>query len=188
MDIISDYIYFFAAGALLGAAAVGATNATRALLGVSRIINAGLENIAPAQAAHRFHHGGVAELTRYLVRLTVVLAVLTGGTALAIALAPEFWLQLAFGSEYSDFGSLVQWWAGIHFLYALVVGLNTGLFAMERTKAILFSSVLSATLGLAFAYALIIEFELNGVLAGIFAMVFIRLCTLMVALYSHLSK
>ncbi len=188
MDMILDYVYFVVAGALLGAAAVGAANATRSLLGVSRIVNAGLENIAPARAAERFHQGGVHALVRYLTGLTTVITVMTAGVTLAIALLPEFWLRLAFGEEYAGYDNLVWWWAAIHFLYAAMVLLNTALFAIERTKAMFVASVLSSAAGIAGAYAIVTMFGLNGMLAGIFAMSLIRVGVLAIALFRQIAQ
>lgn len=188
MDMILDYVYFVVAGALLGAAAVGAANATRALLGVSRIVNAGLENIAPARAAERFHENGVHALVRYLAGMTTLLTIMTAGVILVIALAPEFWLRLAFGPEYAGYDNLVWWWSAIHFLYAAMVLLNTGLFAIERTKAMFVASVLSAATGIAGAYAIVTMFGLNGMLAGIFAMSLIRVGVLAIALFRQIAQ
>ena len=66
MNLASKHVFFAVAGALLGASEVGAINATRALLGVTRVVSFGLGNIVPTRAAHHFHEAGVAALTRYL--------------------------------------------------------------------------------------------------------------------------
>ena len=183
----SGNILFIVAGTLLGASAVGALNATRTLLGVTHVVIFGLENIVPPRAAHRFHVAGVAALTLYLGRVTALVVVMTASIALVAATVPEFWLRLAFGSEYTGFGYLVQWWAVTYLLFALSMPLRVGLFAIERTKAIFIASLLSTSFGVAGAYGLVTQFELIGVVAGFLVMNLIRNSTLAISLFRQLN-
>ena len=187
-DMILDYIYFSVAGAILGPAAVGAVNASRALIGVFRIVTAGSDLVLQAQAPRRYHEGGVHALVRYLTKMAVFLAVLAVGMTLVIVPVPEFWLRVAFGAEYAGYGNLVLWWTVIHLLYIGVSLLTAGLFAIERTKAMFVGSVLAALCGMAGAYPMVTLFGLNGVLAGIFAMAILRFGVLPIALYRNISR
>ena len=170
MSMASANLLFIAAGAFLGASAVGALNAARTLLGVTNIVFFGLDNIVPAQAARRFHEAGIGALNQYLGRLTILVGALTSSIVIVAAVMPEFWLRLAFGPEYSGFGYLVQWWAVVILVYAPNVPLRAGLLAIERTKAIFFASLFSTLFVCASAYSLVTQFELIGVVVGMIAM------------------
>lgn len=176
-------------GAVLGASAVGALNAARSLLGISRIVIFGLSNIAGARAARVYHLMGVGELRRYILRLTTGLSASVIGLGVVASAAPEFWLRLAFGAEYSGFGFLVQWYAVIWVLIALIVPLEAGLTAIERTKAIFFpSSLLATAFGVTMAYTLVTHYGLVGVAAGIVVMIVIRNVSLAVSLFRQMSR
>ncbi len=187
MNLASEHVFFVVAGAFLGASAVGALNATRALLRVTHVVFFGLGHIAPTRAAQHFHEAGVAALTRYLGRVTILLVILTGGIVITAAAAPEFWLRLTFGPEYAGFGYLVQWWAVAHLLFAFNMPLRAGLLAIEHTKAIFIASLLSASFGLAFAYGLVTQIGAIGVIAGFIVTTVIRNSTLAISLFRQLN-
>ncbi len=90
----------------------------------------------------------------------------TAGIGIVAAVAPGFWLNLAFGSEFAGFGYLVQWWALIYLLTALSMPIVTGLTAIERTRAFFVASLLTSVFGLAFAYELVSRFEILGIVGG----------------------
>ena len=188
MTLLIGRLLFFVAGALLGASAVGALNATRTLLGVTRIVRFGLDNIVPARAAQRFHEAGVASLTQYLVKVTTLLVVLTGSIVFVIAVAPEFWLRLAFGSEFASFGSLVQWWAVSNLVVAPYVALRAGLLAIEHTKVFFVASILCTLFVLASAYGLVTQFQLIGVVAGHIITGLLRNSTLAISFFRRLGQ
>lgn len=188
INLASASIFFIVAGTVLGTAAVGALNATRTLLGVTRIVFFGLGNIAETRAARHFHQAGTAALTRYLGRLAILLLVLTGGIVIILAAAPEFWLRFAFGSEYAGFGYLVQWWAVIHLIIALDLPLRAGFFAIERTKAVFIASLLPMSFALASAYGLVTYLESIGVVVGSLITILVRSGTLAISLYGQMSR
>ena len=183
----SNDIFFIVAGALFGASAVGALNASRTLLNVSQIVFFGLTNVAQTQAARRFDEAGIAALTRYLGRLTVLVGGLTSCIAIAAAVAPEFWLRFAFGSEYIGFGYLVRWWAVIVLFRALGLPLRIGLIAIERTKPFFTALVLTTGFSVVFAYAIVTHLELVGVVTGILIASLIRNGVLAHSLYRELG-
>ena len=183
----SGSIYFVIAGALLGASAVGVLKATQTLLRVSNIVFFGFDNFAPVHAARHYHEDGATALTRYLWRLAAAVLVLTCGIAIATAVAPEFWLGIAFGSEYAGYGYLVQLWAVTYLILAFNIPLRAGLCAVERTKSIFVASLLSSLFAGASAYVLVAQFELIGVIVGILATYGIRNCSLAISLFRWLS-
>ena len=187
MGWASSNAFIVAAGALLGASAVGAVRAAQTLLGPTHIVLLGLSNIAPVRAARAYHEAGVPALTRYLRRVAIFIGVATAGIGGVAAIAPEFWLNLAFGPEYAGFGYLVQWWAVIYLLTALAMPISTGLSAIERTRAFFVASLLTSVFGLAFAYELVSRFEILGIVGGYVVTGLIRNGTLLASLLHWLK-
>ena len=68
MQWTTGNLFIVAAGAMLGASAVGALRAAQNLMGVTHILFMGLENVVPIQAARHFHDGGKKALVEYLNR------------------------------------------------------------------------------------------------------------------------
>lgn len=181
-------IFFIVAGAVLGASAVGALNATRTLLGITRIVFFGLGNIAETRAARHFHQAGVAALARYLRRLTILVCVLTSSIIVVVAAAPEFWLRFSFGSEYAGFGYLVQWWAVSHLIHASSVPLRAGFFAIERTRALFIATLVATLLALASVYGLVTYLGLIGVIISFIITGIIRNSMLAISLYGQMRR
>ncbi len=167
LQFSSSYLFIFAAGALLGPAAVGALRAAQNLMGAVHVITMGLENIVPAMASRRYHRQGVAGLLNYVQNVA-----LTGGTvALVIAIMigsfPAFWLGLVFGDEFVGFEGLVRWFAVIFVLDFFQVPLQAALRAVEDTVPIFLASVFSTFVAIAIAYPLIRAFGTTGAAMGI---------------------
>jgi O-antigen/teichoic acid export membrane protein len=154
------------AGAMVGAAAVGALRAARVIVGVTHIFLMGFENVIPIQAAQRFSAAGKAGLTRYLWRYGVVSCVGVGLILLVLAAVPDFWLTLFYGDEFDGQGHLVQWWAAIYFLLFLGKAPMHGLRAMEHTQPIFWQNVVLAVVSIALCYPLIETLGIIGVVAG----------------------
>jgi O-antigen/teichoic acid export membrane protein len=119
-------LFVVAAGALLGAWAVGALKAAQNLTGVAHILFLGLENIVPARAARLFRNNGKQALRGYLWRVIIYGELVTGGIAGVMFVAPEFWLALVFGDEYRGYGYLLQWCAIINLMVFLGFPLRAG--------------------------------------------------------------
>jgi len=187
MSWTSGNAFIVAAGALLGVSAVGGVRATQTLLGPVHVVLLGLENIAPIRAARAYHEAGVPALTRYLGRVAIFLGVATAGIGIVAAVAPGFWLNLAFGPEYAGFGYLMQWWAVIYLIMALNMPLRTGLSAIEKTRGIFVASLLTSVFAFVFAYGLVSRFEMLGIVGGSVIMGLIRSGILALSLSSWLK-
>ena len=159
-------MYMFAAGAMLGAAAVGAIRAAQNLVGVCHILTHGLSNIVPVGAARRFGTDGYQSLINYLKRFTTFGALAIGTIVFTGAVAAEYWLDLIYGHEYAGFGYIVQWWAAVYFASFLTLPLTFGLQAMEQTKAIFYGQMMGGIVSVILVYPLISNLGVVGVMMG----------------------
>ena len=160
-------VFFIVTGALLGTSAVGGMKAAQTLVGVTHILLFGLENIAYTRAARYLFESGPNGLVAYLRRLA-----LFGGAAMAImlaivAVAPEMWLNLVYGEEYTGQGFVIQWWVFIYVLFFIGIPIKVGLHAIEHTRPIFFAMLNSALVGLLAAYPMIHAFGVPGAMVGI---------------------
>ncbi len=171
---------------MLGASAVGAVKAAQNLMGPTHILFQGLENIVPIRAARIYHEGGRSALSRYLKRVIVTSGIVTLVAALIVAIAPEFWLNVVFGTQYSGYGFLLQWYALIYLLVFIGVPLGSGLRACEETQTIFRSYVWMTLFSLLATYPAVKFMALNGVMIGILIVNSIHIGTLMFG-YSKLK-
>lgn len=163
---VRSQIFFVATGAMLGASAVGALRAAQTLMGITHVVVMGLENVVPVRAARHFHVGGAQALKQLVIRVGYLgeLFVLTLG--IVVFMAPDFWLSLAYGDQYTDYGFLLQWIVIVELFYFPVLPITAGLRALENTRYIFLASVLSATTAVVSAYPLLVYAGLTGAVAG----------------------
>ena len=178
-------LFIIAAGALLGASAVGALKAAQNLMGVVHILFMGLENIVPARAARHFHEGGKNALYGYLKRVTLLGGGATAVAAAVAASAPDFWLGLVFGDQYIDYGYLLRWWAVINLVGFLDVPLRSGLRAIEDTRSIFRAHLWGTLFSLVAVYPMVDSFGLVGAIVGVFLVVVLVRCLLARAAVRH---
>jgi O-antigen/teichoic acid export membrane protein len=158
--------FYIVAGALLGASAVGALRAADTLIGVTNIVVKGLDNVVPVRAARHFHVGGVEALKRFIIKVGFFGELFVVVAMIAVFVAPEFWLWLAFGDEYIGYGFLLRWTAAVQLFYFPVLPITASLRALESTRHIFFASAVSAATAVVCAYPLITIAGVTGAAAG----------------------
>ncbi len=171
-------LFFAAAGAMLGASAVGALKAAQNLMGVTHILFQGLENVVPIRAARHFHEGGKKALVEYLKRVTAFGGGATVVVAVIAAIAPDLWLGLVFGDQYVGYGYLLRWWAGIYLLIFLTSQLRWSLRAIEQTRVIFWAQFWNALLSIVVVYPLVDLYGLSGVVGGTLITILVLISTM----------
>lgn len=160
-------LYLVVAGALLGAAAVGAVRATQNLVGACHVLKLGLENVVPIRASEHYKDGRMPALVRYLKHVSLF----SGGAVvlflLIVAIAPKFWLNLIYGQTYAEYSYLVTWWAVIYLLSFFHTPLQFGLRAVEDTRAIFQAQAILAVWTVISVYPMIQHLGIVGAMAGI---------------------
>jgi len=170
-------LFIIAAGALLGASAVGALRAAQNFMGLVHILFMGLDNIVPARAARHFHVEGKKALGNYLKRVTLYGGGATVAIGAIVSIVPELWLGLVFGTEYEGYGYLLQVFAVFYVLVFLSLPITAGLKAMEQSRTIFLSQKWSAIFSVLAAYSLTKHFGLAGVMTGLVMASLIRALT-----------
>jgi O-antigen/teichoic acid export membrane protein len=188
MQWTTGNLFIIAAGALLGATAVGALRAAQSLMGVVHILFLGLENVVPVRAAKHFHEKGKKALSGYLKRVTWYGASATAAIAVIAAATPELWLQLVFGSDYQGYGFMLQFYAVSYVVGFLTLPLRAGLRAIEHSQTIFWSYLLVTLFSVLAAYPLTEHFGIAGVIGGMLSVGFIQLLSLWFGFTKRLKK
>jgi O-antigen/teichoic acid export membrane protein len=180
--------YTFVAGSMIGAAGVGAIRATYNLLGLSNILTMGLENVVPPGAARRLRQGGKPLFLRYLRHVTLLGSCVVGAVSVIASAAPEFWLNLVYGKDYSGNGNLVVWWSVCYLIHFLAQQIGIGLRTIERTKSIFWAQFVTTIISVVSVYPLIYYFGLIGVMIGFLTITAVRAAILAYGFFNHLQK
>jgi len=167
-------LFVVAGGAMIGAAAVGTVRAAQNLVGMCHILILGLENVVPVRAAQRLHTRGVLPMVDYFKKVTLLGGGVVGFIVIVMGIAPEFWLNLFYGSEYAGQGYLVQLWCAVYFISFLSVVPNFGLKTMEDTRSLFVAFMASAVFSVVSIYPLISWLGVAGIVIGSFFVAFIR--------------
>jgi len=154
------------AAAVLGAASVGYLRAAQNLFAVTQVVFLALNNVLPRQAASRFHHGGRNDLIRYLKKSAWVCFLFTFPVVVILAVAPEFWLGLVYGQQFTGYGYIFKWLALSYLLTSLTLPLQVGLGAIEFTHPFFWTSMTTAFISLSLSVPLVNALGLHGVLFG----------------------
>lgn len=166
MEWTSSYLFLMAAPIYFGAVAAGALRSAQNIVGVAHIWFLGLENVVPAETARTLHNKGIQAAEKYIMRILMVWGTITGLFVLMVGAAPNFWLRLAYGSKYLEYGHLLRLY-GILYLLAFFGGpLRASLQALEFTAPIFWSYCVMTVFSLIFAVPFVKWFGLAGVIIG----------------------
>lgn len=135
----------------------------------------GLENIVPVRAARHVHIGGKKALLHYLKQVALFGGGATVTISAVMAIAPELWLRLVFGTEYQGYGGLLQGFAAIYILIFAIFVLKAGLKAIEQNRAIFMAAIWASLFSVPAAFPLTEHFGLAGVIGGIVTIFLIQL-------------
>ena len=185
---LSGNIISFATGAVLGTAAIGAVHSSYTILGLGHIVHFGLANVTLVRASALYHGGGVAAMMPFLWRIGWLLFGLSAALSLVAAVAPRFWLELFLGPDYGPYGHLLVWWAVIVVIESVVLPLESGLRAMERTRPAFMAELWRLLAAVVLLYPLITWFGLGGVMACFLSLALVRSLSLSIALHRCLRR
>lgn len=163
---ISGQFYFFVVAALLSPAATGALAASRNLLGFAHIFLLSLENFVPSLATQRLLSGGLPAMTRWIGRFRLALATTMGLYCLGVAIFAEPLMTLLFGAQYSGTGMVVALLAVVNFLVALNRPSMFGLRALDQSRWIFYSHLISSVVTLVISVPLVEAAGLLGAAVG----------------------
>lgn len=163
----SGNFFIVSLGALVGTGAVGALRAAQNIMGVTHILFQGLENIVPAGAARNLQVGGKVAMQTYLWKATLLCTGATALFCLIVAVAPDWFFTLFYGSGYTGYGYLLWWFVPIYLLISIGLPLRAGLRALAQTRPIFVAYVVMTTFAVLSASFLVNRFSISGALVGI---------------------
>ncbi len=166
MQWISGNFYLVIAGGLLGPVAVGGVKAAQNIIGVTHVLFQAMENFAPSRAAKELSSGGIAAMSAYLRKLTLVGTSATTAVALIAFSIPTILLSLLYGPESGEYAYVLRWFCLVYIFSFLAMPVSSGLRALEKTKPLFYSVFFVGVFSLLSAYPLIHYFKLHGLMAG----------------------
>jgi O-antigen/teichoic acid export membrane protein len=169
----SSNVFVIAAPVYYGAAAAGVLKASQNLMGPANVWFLGLENVVPAETARRLHGGGVHSMLAYTRSILLKWGGVTLLFALAMAMAPGFWLRLAYGPQMAQYGYILRLYALFYVILFTGGPLRAGLLALEFTGPVFWSYLAMTGFAIAFAFPLARWLGLSGALVGAIAAQFL---------------
>lgn len=184
---VSGNSFIVAAGTILGTTAVGALKASQNVVGITHIILQGLNSIVPSQASKHLVSSGKFQMETYLKKTFLYGSALAVIILVPIGLFPKFFLRIFYGSNFVEYGWVIQWYVIIYVLMFLALPFRYGLRTLETTKPIFIGYVLSGLSGLILSSPMVRRFGLLGVMIGLIFMTLIQFLSLSIA-YSRIRK
>jgi O-antigen/teichoic acid export membrane protein len=166
MGWLAGNVFQFAAGALLGPAAVGMIKAAQTLMGLVQLVYFGISGVAPAEASRAFVASGTIGLSRYLRRVAGAGVAISCAVTLLLLVAPQFWLDLLFGAGYETQRSIIFWLGVVQALLFVEFPASIGLRTLQRTYPIWQATRLAGAYAILVAYPAVAILGLHGVVLG----------------------
>jgi O-antigen/teichoic acid export membrane protein len=163
----SGNLFTIVAPLFLGAAAAGVMRACQSITNMTNIWLQGLENSLPTEASRKRKEGGAVGLRRYVVHSGAILGIVTAAVALVVAIAPEFWLHILYGSHMQGYGFVLRAYALLSVGIVLTLPLRAALRALEDTSPILSGYAATTIYSLLAAPLLARKVGLSGVAWGL---------------------
>ena len=158
-----EQLIWIIVGVELGNEAIGGLRAGQYLLGLTHFIVLAMENFIPRTAAEDLRVSGTAGLKSYLYRQSALLGGAMCGLAVLIAIYAEQLLTLVFGAPYAVFADVTRIFAVVYVATVLRPIWSHYLRAIEETRSIFRSFLVSSIVGLALIYPLMTQFGVVGV-------------------------
>ncbi len=174
MRWVSESMFTIFAGILLGASAAGALKACQTIMGVTHIMFFALNNIALVKASKAVMSGGLESLGRFLTRLGMVTCGVTFLFALVVVIFPGYLLTTIYGPEYEPFVWALRGFAGVYFLRAMKLPLETGLKALEYTNPLFVANATAMIFSLIAANLVVGWYGIYGAVYGMLFMEIIK--------------
>jgi O-antigen/teichoic acid export membrane protein len=184
----SGNLFILVSPLFLGAVAAGVMRACQSVTNMTNIWFQGLENSLPSEASKTRKTSGVAGLRRYILRSSTILGLATSAVVLVVAVAPEFWLRIIYGSHLQGYGYVLRAYALLSLGIVLTLPLRAGLRALEDTSPILWGYIVTSVYSLISAPLLAKLLGLRGVAWGAVGTQLILIPILLLALKKRLKN
>ena len=184
----SGNLFGIVAPLFLGAVAAGVMRACQSITNITNVWLQGLENSLPTEASRTMRQGGPNSLRRYLKNSGILLMVFTGAAALAVVVAPEYWLKVIYGEHLHGYGFFLRAYALLSVAVVATLPLRAGLRALEQTRPILIGYIATTVYSIIAAPLFAKLYGLSGVAWGLVGTQFVLLPVLFIALRNRLRS
>jgi O-antigen/teichoic acid export membrane protein/RIO-like serine/threonine protein kinase len=164
-----EYITYWLAAAIGGAAVTGAYAACMNIVNLASPLMVGITNTVMPKSVMAWKHGGGPGLRHQSIRSSALIVALVVPLILTAMLAGETVMRFLFGAEFDGLGHILT--VLVAALSARTLGLpaSNALAAMERTRAIVTLDMLEGVLTLGLIWILMTELRLPGAAYGLLA-------------------
>jgi len=133
----------FIAAAFAGTAGVALLEAPRLLVAPLQTISQGAGNLTFPRAARHFAEGGTTGMLRFLRPVSLLWAVSFITYSAVLAVAPAFWIRLAYSGKYEGGTSILLIWCAANAVMGLRVLPSTALRVMRRLDLTMVSNLVA---------------------------------------------
>ncbi|MEL6864886.1 MAG: hypothetical protein AAFP19_10715, partial [Bacteroidota bacterium] len=164
----SGNLFVLAAGAILGAVAIGAIRMVQNIMGLLHVLFLTMENVIPVKAAAHYREAGFAGLSRYLITVSWQMGLGILLLLSFVALFAPYLIGFLYGEEYVAYAFVLLGYCLIYILIFIGHPLRFALRTLEDTRPIFVAYVLSAGFSLMAAYPMVRAWGLYGFMLGLF--------------------
>jgi O-antigen/teichoic acid export membrane protein len=152
--------------AVLGAEAAGSVRATQNVVGPVNVAYQAMENIVPLKAGEEMRRGGIQQVEKFLLRFGSQGFVMLAALFLCIGLFSRSFLSFFYGHKVAVYGGVLDLQL-VYFLLFWPLRQYSYLFrTINRTSALLNSSVFAALTSLALIYPCVRAFQAMGIMVA----------------------
>ncbi len=166
---VSGNFFIISAGGMLGPIVVGAIRMLQNIMGVIHILFLALENQVPLKASHLYANKGLQAMYAYLKKVAIRGSLITLLMACTIALLGKQIISLLYAGKHLAYASFLYAFGGLYVLVFIGTCLRFAIRTLEKTKAIFFAYVWSTLFSILSANFIIKQFQMSGILIGLFA-------------------
>ena len=169
LNSTTPYLMIWLVNVAVSPAAAGLLGACTSLIGITRVIQAGVTNVLTTQASCAFTSGGWSSLRRLLWRNTLFLALTLGSACLLFIVTGDRLAVLVFGSLGRGSGPILIVLAFAMLCSSFSVVAGNGLWAIERARSNFFADIFCAAGILGVAALAVVPFGAFGAALAVLA-------------------
>ncbi|MGD9722717.1 MAG: lipopolysaccharide biosynthesis protein [Pirellulales bacterium] len=151
----TPYVMIWIVNGAIGPVAAGVLGACTTLVGVTKVIQAGVTNVLTTQSSHAYVTGGWKELRRVMIRASLFLGLSVGSLCLLFLVTGDALAVLVYGEFYQGCGPILVTLSLAALVSSLSIVIGNGLWAIDQPRASFAADVCSTVITLAAAALLV---------------------------------
>lgn len=179
----SGNYFVLAAGAIIGASALGFIRMAQTLIGLLNVLFLAFENFLPVQAAQQFKNDGLVGLKNHLVHFTKNYGVLVLAGLIFVFVFANYFGQYVFNETDVTLSFLIRGYCLLYCIVFLAIPLRIFLRTIEKTNILFWAYLIATGFSVITANYFINQFGYTGVIAGIIINQIILVVYYFVAIY-----